>query len=403
MDAGSSWSGHERNCCYLNLDGASFADVSALSGLDFTDDGRAVAAVDWDHDGDLDLWYKNRSGPQLRFMRNDYSPGGHYIAVKLSGTSCNRDGVGATVEVHVAGRRLSRTVTAGDAYLSQSSKWLHFGLADSDIIDRVVIRWPGGDIQEVAGVRPGRHYRVTQGGSAITETPRPRVVIPQTVRHTEKPPSGARIVLRRPLPLPASTAKELFGSENAQGVTLVGLWAQWCAPCLAELREWNAQLDRLERDGIRVVALNVDKPADRARAREFLAELNPSHASRPTLRFIDGDVPTIDTIEAIIQHVRGLSGGELSLPTGLLIDAKGTVQVVYVGRIELDQLSRDVRDYGLGTVKAAFRGAFPGRWYFKSPRNLAALAAELRKRGRVDDARFYLRLDVAARVLRKTN
>ena len=33
---------------------ARFANVSAVSGIDFPEDGRALCLVDWDHDGDLD-------------------------------------------------------------------------------------------------------------------------------------------------------------------------------------------------------------------------------------------------------------------------------------------------------------------------------------------------------------
>ena len=60
---GASFSGNERNCAYLNTDGSRFANVSASMGLDFLDDSRAVAVADWDHDGDMDLWLRNRSGP----------------------------------------------------------------------------------------------------------------------------------------------------------------------------------------------------------------------------------------------------------------------------------------------------------------------------------------------------
>jgi len=56
-----SWSGRERNCAFLNCGGSRFADVSAISGLDFADDGRALAVVDWDQDGNLDLWFHNRT------------------------------------------------------------------------------------------------------------------------------------------------------------------------------------------------------------------------------------------------------------------------------------------------------------------------------------------------------
>lgn len=67
---GTSWSGNERNRCLLNLAGKQFADASALSGLDFNDDGRALAVCDWNRDGKLDLWLRNRSAPRLRLMLN---------------------------------------------------------------------------------------------------------------------------------------------------------------------------------------------------------------------------------------------------------------------------------------------------------------------------------------------
>ena len=40
---GRSFSGYERHCAYLNTGGGRFANISATSGLDFSDDGRGVA------------------------------------------------------------------------------------------------------------------------------------------------------------------------------------------------------------------------------------------------------------------------------------------------------------------------------------------------------------------------
>ena len=61
-DEGVSWSGNERNVVFLNLgcqpapgSPPDFADVSALSGFDFPDDARALASIDWDFDGDVNL------------------------------------------------------------------------------------------------------------------------------------------------------------------------------------------------------------------------------------------------------------------------------------------------------------------------------------------------------------
>ena len=55
MEQGRSFSGHERNCCFLNVAGERFANVSAVSGLDYPDDGRSIAegfGLPGDHLGD---------------------------------------------------------------------------------------------------------------------------------------------------------------------------------------------------------------------------------------------------------------------------------------------------------------------------------------------------------------
>ena len=38
IQAGFSFSGHERNCAYLNMGGRQFANVSTISGLDLADE-----------------------------------------------------------------------------------------------------------------------------------------------------------------------------------------------------------------------------------------------------------------------------------------------------------------------------------------------------------------------------
>ena len=75
LRSGRSLSGHERKCCFLNLGSTGsdrFADVSAAFDLDLLDDGRVLALSDWDFDGDVDFWVANRSGPQVRFLRNPF-------------------------------------------------------------------------------------------------------------------------------------------------------------------------------------------------------------------------------------------------------------------------------------------------------------------------------------------
>ena len=129
---------------FLNTGGPTFADISAVTNLDFKDDGRCVGLLDWDLDGDLDLWMVNRTAPRVRLLSNNWANVNRYLSLKLIGQTCNRDAVGARVEVELeGGRRLVDTVRAGDGFLTQSTKWLHFGLGQDPMISRLRVRWPG--------------------------------------------------------------------------------------------------------------------------------------------------------------------------------------------------------------------------------------------------------------------
>jgi len=107
---GSSFSGNERNCCFLNTGQTEsgkdqFADVSAASALHHLDDSRSIAVTDWDQDGDLDLWITNRTSPRIRYLRNDTPTKNSYVAFQLEGLpseKCPRDAYGARVEVTLA-------------------------------------------------------------------------------------------------------------------------------------------------------------------------------------------------------------------------------------------------------------------------------------------------------------
>jgi thiol-disulfide isomerase/thioredoxin len=395
MSAGVSWSGHERNNVYLNLGDGRFADASHVSGLDFEDDGRAVAVVDWDGDGDLDLWLKNRTGPQLRFMHNEGGPSGHWIALRLEGTTSNRDAVGATVEIATGGESRTRTVIAGDGYLAQSSKWLHFGLGRTDRLERIVIRWPGGDTEELAGPAVDRAYRVKQGSGEATAVPtrrmRPASATPAEPL-AESPPRLTPVLLKEPLPLPPTLRELLFGGGVAGRAKVLNLWAQWCAPCLEELEGLALRYADLQTAGVDVVALNVDPPEAQEQAVRVLGERIGDVA------FVrrKADEETTDLIDALLEHVLQREG-EVQLPTSLLVDRQGLLQLIYIGPLNADRLLADHARWIDSPVNGAERGIFPGRWYFRTPRDLLALATELKARELREDARFYLALAHLAR------
>jgi hypothetical protein len=258
---GHSWSGSEQNRFFLNGKNGSFHEMSHLAGLDQIEDGRGLAIVDWDQDGRLDLWYRNRNAPRLRLMLNRHkSPPS--IALKLQGTTSNRDAIGAVVELLPAKKdRLVRSVRAGDLFLSQSSKWLHFGLGSEVDQTKARVIWPGGEVEIFVDLSAGRFLLQQGTGKALA--------LPQRAAITLKPQAleavtaqQARIILPARVPFPKIT----FRNQAAQTKILVAdgkprlliLWSGTCNHCETSLQEISKSATAIRTSGLEVLALSVD-------------------------------------------------------------------------------------------------------------------------------------------------
>jgi len=405
---GRSYSGNERNCCFLNTAAgpaasgatssvARFANISATSGIDVPDDGRALLAVDWDHDGDLDVWLTNRTGPRVQMLRNQSPAGGHhFLAVMLEGNgrTSNRDAIGARVEVVLRDApqaRLVKSLAAGSGFLSQSSKWRWFGLGKAAGIRHVDIRWPDGSHQRVSGVEVDRHYRIVQGDQnprpwAVPARPKPAaIVVPSSV----PPSASAALALSEPFPLPRLQYSTLDGkgtqiADHAGRPVLLNLWASWCRPCAAELGELARHEDPLRSLGLQVVALSVDGLGAESSgvddARRLIAKIGFPFTTGMAGREL---VDKLHLVHALLFDVPA----ELPVPTSFLIDRQGRLAAVYRGPVGAERLAEDVRrlDETHSTLP------FPGRWFTPPPRRaLSPLAWALFAAGHDADGVLYV-------------
>ena len=393
---GFSWSGNERNCAFLNLgEGAArFADVSAVSGLDLDHDARAAISIDWDHDGDLDLWLASRSAPRLRLLSNELTQRPS-IALRPVGTRSNRDGVGARVELTLGGeqeRKLARVRRAGDGILAQGGAWLFFGIGEREIAS-CTVTWPGGEREAFTGLRPGARLDLVEGtgrarrsaGAGAGE--RTLVAKPLQAQAQTKASGGTRVVLRSPRPIPTLTL-ETTGGERARFLgpghgtgtdrsLLLVLWADWCAPCIAELQDLARHARDLRAAGVDVVAISVDQADGRDRAVKRLEQLEWPFASG----FATPEaISTLDVLAGSILDTEE----RLSLPSSFLIQPSGELVALYRGpayaaRVAIDAGALVDLDPA-ERLKAAT--PLPGRWARDPVEvDLGYLAGRFQRRG----------------------
>jgi hypothetical protein len=155
-------SAYERNRAFLNLGSSRFVDISFLTATDSDGDGRSAVAADLNSDGMLDLVVRQAGGGPLLVFLNRF-PAQHYLHVSLRGTKSNGLGVGARLTAEVAGRRIVRDMFPANAFVSQTPHQVHFGLGQAAHVDRLTIRWPSGQLQELANVPADQHLYVREG------------------------------------------------------------------------------------------------------------------------------------------------------------------------------------------------------------------------------------------------
>jgi thiol-disulfide isomerase/thioredoxin len=402
---GASFSGRERHCAFLNTGDGSFADVSAVSGFNLPSDGRGMALTDWDHDGDLDVWLSNRSAPRLQFLQNSIpASGARWVSFRLQGDpskQCPRDAIGSQVEVVLAGSsgRRVKTLHAGNGLMSQSSKWLHFGLGPDAQIESVRVRWSGpGDVREVFNaVQPGQRWHLRQGsGSAQAAEVRPKVHLAPTPMELPTPTELARIRLSQPLQIPKLIYEDFTGARqdlaeiSKERAILVNLWATWCVPCAGELKAFANAKSRFAAEGMEVIALNVDHlnpdtkvtPAQAAAMlRNYGFSMRGGMANPELVALLEQSI-----LKSVYRH------REMPVPISFLIDRGGWLSAIYKGPVDVEQVIADRKKLGLSPESAkAAAVPFAGTWsQHHFPANPIAIAAAYLEGSYLEDARAEL-------------
>jgi hypothetical protein len=155
---------------YRNDGNWQFTDVTAAEGLAEGSRGSYDSAWgDLDRDGDQDLIATTFSGYQERVYISDANANGnHWLYVELTGPSDNTTGLGAAVYATInegtpEERTLRREANTNAGTFNQSDLPVHFGLGDATLIDVLRIVWPNGRVQQLFDVSIDQYLTVDFG------------------------------------------------------------------------------------------------------------------------------------------------------------------------------------------------------------------------------------------------
>ena len=154
---------------WMNSGDATFTDVSSEEGFLEASNGAGMVNLDYDKDGDLDLFVVNQwNNPML--LRNDLESENHWLRITLEGTLSNRDGIGAfiTIEAEEGGDTQVSEFNPTNTYLAQLEPAVHFGLGpELESVFRVTVLWPSGAVQELKNVLVNQVLHIVEDESLI--------------------------------------------------------------------------------------------------------------------------------------------------------------------------------------------------------------------------------------------
>ena len=331
-----TWSGFERNVFYVNNCDGTFSDISSPSGLDCSEDGRAFALADFDHDGRLELFLKNRNAPQVRVLHNMMQSLPPSIAFRLRGTKSNRDAIGAVITLHTGLSQQTRNLQAGSGFLSQHSKELFFGLGAAKGPVHASIRWPSGLVQELHELPPNHRIWVEEGAEPARMEPfqEPSGMLKNlpASQKAEPLPTVVETWLLAPVAAPDFSLPDLRGKLWSLAALRgkPALLYFWNATCADDLQVLTRNHARWSAQGLQLLAINIDPYGSQS----------PAHSRHLPFTVLHGSEDVVAIYNLLYRYLFDRHR-DLALPTAFLIDDQGQIVKIYQGPVNAGRIVQD--------------------------------------------------------------
>ena len=282
-------------------------------------------------------------------------------------------------------------LTAGDGYLSQSSKMLYFGMADAKSVDKLEVTWPDGSKMSYSDVACNQQLTFTQGvGMNTIDATGSKLPSDDWSAASDNDVWRIPLVSRLPVaevPIPsAADPGRKLGDLTGRPV-LLNFWSTTCAVCLAELDELAQAKKKLNRFNLQVVTMCTDG----SEMDPLAAKLMQSFGFDKLAGTANAEV--VQIMQVLVNEVLG-PDTTTPLPFSLLIDSRGDLVEIYFGKLQVQGLLRDLRLQKALSTQTPDLGplSFGSRLAFRD-RSFMSLAAEFRQLGLDSLANYYLRFD----------
>ena len=155
---------HQRNQLFRNIDGSAFEDISDESGsvCKPSEVSRGLCIGDVDNDGMPDILVANNSGP-LRLYLNRSGDDNHWLGLALTTDNSKTIALDCRAEIITEGKTFWRSPRADGSYCSSNDPRILVGLGGISDVQKVIVHWPDGAIEEWSEVQVDQYNELHRG------------------------------------------------------------------------------------------------------------------------------------------------------------------------------------------------------------------------------------------------
>lgn len=166
---------NQRNFLYINNGSGNFTKQNYGKIVNDFEATESCSWIDFDNDGDLDLFSVNWDGEKYLFENSLEEK--NWLSLKLSGVQSNTFAIGSRVKVKANGVWQTREITTQSGRYSQSGFRMNFGLGNATLVDSILIHWSSGNVETFTNLQINESITITEGfGVTDLDEVKPQVV-----------------------------------------------------------------------------------------------------------------------------------------------------------------------------------------------------------------------------------